>query len=264
METIAHMLRKSDLYLQDVLEDIECGDFGNIDIKDGNGWTPLMIAAQNNNLLAIDKLIEAGADVNYKDNSNITALFYAVAFQKKESIKLLMDKGADPLLRVDGLSLLEDAIMECAPLVLECILNTAKLKEIKIPTFFFISALSTLKKFRCEASEKIIESYSKPLNNRFEDIGYDVECLPKRFFCPVSFYVMEDPITIPASGMTYNRLSLWQWFNSEDNKDKSEVRCPLTNVLIPREQLEVPTNLSLLTEIETAVVSIEVSCTISV
>ena len=55
---------------------IEAG--ADVNAKDKNGKTALMIAAQNTISNAVRVLIDAGADVNVKDNNGKTALMIAV------------------------------------------------------------------------------------------------------------------------------------------------------------------------------------------
>ena len=61
------------------------------------GYTPLHLAAQNDNLYFVRKLIEKGADVNAKDKYGNTPLFKAVYFYKgdKQVINELLKNGAN-------------------------------------------------------------------------------------------------------------------------------------------------------------------------
>jgi ankyrin repeat protein len=49
-----------------------CG--ANVDIRASNGWTPLMNAAANNRLQCVEVLLELGADITLRSDSNKTAL----------------------------------------------------------------------------------------------------------------------------------------------------------------------------------------------
>lgn len=65
-------------------------------IQDIDGWTPLMWAAQDNNISMINLLIESGADPNLQDYYEETALLQAVYQDNKEAIKVLIDAGTEP------------------------------------------------------------------------------------------------------------------------------------------------------------------------
>ena len=60
------------------------------------GETPLLTASRNPNINVFKRLLEAGADINVKDNENIDALGYAAAFNPNpQFIKFLLDNGFD-------------------------------------------------------------------------------------------------------------------------------------------------------------------------
>jgi len=70
----------------------------NINDADGNGRTPLMLAAQTNSLAAVKMLLEAGAPINTKDKAGRTVLMYdqlTYHFPSLEIIKALIAAGAD-------------------------------------------------------------------------------------------------------------------------------------------------------------------------
>ena len=59
------------------------------------GSTPLMVAAAANNLYAMERLIQVGADINRRNIDGCTALFYAARAVNIEALKLLLQRGAD-------------------------------------------------------------------------------------------------------------------------------------------------------------------------
>ena len=70
----------------------------NLDFKSVSGKTALMFAAEYNYYDALKLLINAGADVNLKDDLGITALIYAVKhtpFCRNYIVEMLIANGAD-------------------------------------------------------------------------------------------------------------------------------------------------------------------------
>ena len=69
--------------------------WGDVDRRDENGATALMLAAKEGNDWAVRQLLAAGADANARDNDGWTALMYAVRYQNASGIiSLLHDGGA--------------------------------------------------------------------------------------------------------------------------------------------------------------------------
>jgi ankyrin repeat protein len=60
-----------------------------------DGKTPLMVAASNNNFEAIIALIKAGADINAKDENCMTSLMATVYNNNLEAIAVFLDAGVD-------------------------------------------------------------------------------------------------------------------------------------------------------------------------
>lgn len=118
-----------------------------IHAEDARGFTPLIIAVYNNQPEVVDfllekgakpethdqnagntalmgvcfkgykelaeKLINAGADINQRNNQGATALTFAATFGHIEIARLLLDKGADVRARdVRGKSPLEHAVIQ--------------------------------------------------------------------------------------------------------------------------------------------------------
>jgi ankyrin repeat protein len=65
-----------------------------IESKDDNGFTPLLSACQNGHLSVISLLIARGADVEARTNDGITPLMNAAYYGHVEICKLLLDHGA--------------------------------------------------------------------------------------------------------------------------------------------------------------------------
>ncbi|MCT4636118.1 MAG: ankyrin repeat domain-containing protein [Bacteroidales bacterium] len=61
-----------------------------------NNYTPLMLAAKQNKLKFIKRLLKHGVSVNTVNILNNNALFYAVSFSDLEIIELLLEAGIDP------------------------------------------------------------------------------------------------------------------------------------------------------------------------
>ncbi|XP_049646410.1 fibronectin type 3 and ankyrin repeat domains protein 1 [Suncus etruscus] len=62
----------------------------------GSGWTPLMrVSAVSGNQAVASLLIDAGADVNKRDKDGKTPLMVAVLNNHEELVQLLLDRGAD-------------------------------------------------------------------------------------------------------------------------------------------------------------------------
>ncbi len=75
-----------------------------------NGITKLHVAALKNNLSEIKKLIDQGEDINARDKTKYTPLYYAM---KLETAKLLVEKGAlvnDSILRTQPAKYFRDRI----------------------------------------------------------------------------------------------------------------------------------------------------------
>ena len=68
-----------------------------INAKDKDGETPLMRAAREGNIDIARLLVEKGADIDAKDNDDHTALWYAsICVGSIGIVQLLLEKGANP------------------------------------------------------------------------------------------------------------------------------------------------------------------------
>ena len=72
-------------------------DGADVNAKDEDGWTPLMLAAaHNSNPEVLKVLIEAGADVNAKDTDGLTPLMLAAQHNPNpKALTALLEAGAD-------------------------------------------------------------------------------------------------------------------------------------------------------------------------
>ena len=84
-----------------------------VEVKDGEGWTLLQIAAGEGHKEIAELLIAKGADVNAMTADGLTALFAAILGSHKEMAELLITKGADVNARgFLGMTLLNMAVDE--------------------------------------------------------------------------------------------------------------------------------------------------------
>ncbi len=70
-----------------------------INATDSLGNSALSYAARAGNLHGINRLLDAGADINQANHHGWTPLMHAVAARQKESVRLLLRRGADPFHR---------------------------------------------------------------------------------------------------------------------------------------------------------------------
>ena len=67
----------------------------NINVKDEDGWTPIMWAANCGHTDIVNLLIENGADINATNDDGCTALMEAADENHIKTVQLLVDKGVD-------------------------------------------------------------------------------------------------------------------------------------------------------------------------
>lgn len=65
-----------------------------VNTRDEYGWTPLIHAARRGCKYIVKMLLDAGADVNIKGNDDKTSLIYALRYDHKEIAELLKKYGA--------------------------------------------------------------------------------------------------------------------------------------------------------------------------
>ena len=66
-----------------------------VNLADGNGRTPLMMAAFDGDTAVIELLLTSGAEVGKADVAGRTALMYAATGPFPETVELLLARGAD-------------------------------------------------------------------------------------------------------------------------------------------------------------------------
>jgi len=65
------------------------------DVRDPNGFTPLMLAVANGHVPVARALLDGGASANARNRGGITPMMVAVINDRPEAMKLLLDRGAD-------------------------------------------------------------------------------------------------------------------------------------------------------------------------
>jgi ankyrin repeat protein len=71
-----------------------------------DGWTPLMMAVRLNRLETTKALLAAGADIHAVDGNGNSALLHAVLWNHPKGVKLLLDNGANPNTENNGVTAL--------------------------------------------------------------------------------------------------------------------------------------------------------------
>jgi ankyrin repeat protein len=70
----------------------------NVNIQDNRGYTPLIMAASEGYTECVKRLADAGADVNYRSMDDYTtAIYHAAGSNRLKVVRLLLERGADPL-----------------------------------------------------------------------------------------------------------------------------------------------------------------------
>ena len=67
-----------------------------LDVRDGNGNSILIVAAQNNRKRLVKAAVRAGIDLNLRNRKGNTAVHFAVAYGYEDIAEYLVRKGADP------------------------------------------------------------------------------------------------------------------------------------------------------------------------
>lgn len=66
-----------------------------LDVADRDGWTPLHCAVFSRKRAALPVLLEAGSDVSRRDDKGLTPLLLAAALGHEQSVRTLLGRGAD-------------------------------------------------------------------------------------------------------------------------------------------------------------------------
>lgn len=119
--------RRDMTYLRFVL-----GRGGNVNLQDGAGNTPLMLAIEAGWPDGVREILNRKASVNLANNGGETPLMRAVQRRDGELVQLLLSNGADPDLvdRLAGLSARDYAARDGrAPAIAEALKNAPKVQK---------------------------------------------------------------------------------------------------------------------------------------
>ena len=64
-------------------------------VRDANGFTPLMVAVANDRVSAARTLLDRGAEINARTRGGITSLMIGIINDRTDAVKLLLERGAD-------------------------------------------------------------------------------------------------------------------------------------------------------------------------
>jgi len=64
-------------------------------VRDANGFTPLMVAVANDRVSAARALLDRGAEINARTRGGITSLMLGIINDRPDAVKLLLERGAD-------------------------------------------------------------------------------------------------------------------------------------------------------------------------
>ena len=96
----------------DVKELLKLG--ADINVVDESGLTPLMKAAKTtDDTECLKLLIQSGISVSVRDNSGRTALIAALAGNKKENVKTLVDAGSNLNIKLEDYSMATPLMLAC-------------------------------------------------------------------------------------------------------------------------------------------------------
>ena len=120
--------------LEVIRQHIKAGSDLNV-LESSHASTPLITAAALGRTEAAEILIEAGADINYKNDDGSTALHTAIAFIKPKVAKILIDAGANLNIKNNyGSTALHTAAFFCNVEIVEALLGKGADKTLKNKT----------------------------------------------------------------------------------------------------------------------------------
>ena len=102
-DVILHRDKNSELFRSAITNDIElaieCTESGaDINARQGNGWTPVIVSSFNGSIDVLRIIIQNGADVNITNYKGTTPLMYAMTYYEKSGQRdlfdLLLESGA--------------------------------------------------------------------------------------------------------------------------------------------------------------------------
>lgn len=101
---VANMLAESRVIHAIAMENIDLAidairDGAYVNLRNGAGWTALMLATAQNNVDAVKTILQMGADCNRSENDGWTALHFAASTNAEEIASLLLRYNANPHLR---------------------------------------------------------------------------------------------------------------------------------------------------------------------
>ena len=101
-------------------------------LKDYNGWSLLHFAAKGGNTSIINELLSLNYEINSKNSNDITPLMVAASHDKPAAYQLLIQHGADPVLTdKDGFSLLHKAAEGGSTSIIEKLLSLGLCVDLK-------------------------------------------------------------------------------------------------------------------------------------
>ncbi len=143
-----------------------------VNIVDEEGQTPLMKAANTiDDPECLRMLLQAGLSVSTRDNSGRTALIAALAGNKKENIKTLIDSGANINIKLEDYSM-------ATPLMLACMHCDVEIVQILLDAH---AAINSQDKFGYTALMIAIELNKLNIVNLLLDKGVKVDVSVKNF-----------------------------------------------------------------------------------
>jgi ankyrin repeat protein len=148
--------------------------------EDAQGETPLIVATRNDRLEVVRTLLDAGADVNHRNEGDTTAIYWAAFKGNEDMINLLLERGADAnIAGRDG----------STPL------NIAKLKGNTPAVFLLLDALGDYNQTDAEGKTLLHWASSRgkiPLINFLLEKGVDVNQKDKKGKTAISLAKNED------------------------------------------------------------------------